>query len=598
MNASGNIRFVTMSNNDGSSNSSKAAASSEIMSPRRKTEKEKNEGRKRKQSILFVGVHMFCLLVYLVPLFTHSYPYSPVLDEAHIVSSDNKDVSGEAVWYEALYNDYWGRPMTSPSSHKSWRPLTIWSFRYVGAKELWVHRVFNVITHAACAEVVSTLLTNPADVFTRILIKLLFALHPTHVEVTANAANRPHLLACLFAVVLSNPTLNIIGVVLFETMGLLCAETFIFSMPAILLTLTYKQRQVSNDWNDTITTLLPRYTVILLFTCLYIGGRWALDTLSIPDGLIRPAENPFYEFTGLHRMRNYLYVISIHVAKSLNLDFIGFSHEYGKDCIPPLENWSDVRLFIPVGMILTVLTIVTFVWIKQRHYFLLLLVHLSWMATLFPISGIIKVGTFVADRIVVASTVSTTILMGTFLSKWLQRRGNNKAIKGACIAAILLVMWYRVHARSLQWMDSLPLLQSSLRTCPRSAKSHLEMSKVHSGLYPNEFNLTKSLYHLNRVREIDPNMCDVHQQFAHVYIQQQKYLKFEEHLVQGVLCPFSMAGSVELWRRYWQLAGQDAEGQQRYQEYNKIIQSAIKEEQRKEAMATQKQRQQQFGSEL
>lgn len=570
------------------------------------TKKQENQQRKR---ILFICLHIFCLATYLVPLLTHDYPNKPVLDEAHIVSSDNKDVSGEAVWYEALYNDYWGRPMTSASSHKSWRPLTIWSFRFLGGRnnELWMHRIFNVITHAATAELVSTLLlTNQNDVTTRTLVKLMFALHPTHVEVTANAANRPHLLACLFAVVLSHPTLHILGVVLFEIMGLLCAETFIFSMPAILLTLLYKQRLAfpSSSWKDTFTTLLPRYTVILLFTFLYIGGRHALDTLSIPEGLIRPAENPFFALKGLHRMRNYLYVIAIHVAKSVNLDFVGFSHEYGVNCIPPIETWTDVRLLIPIGMMFLVAAMSLFVVTKRRQqYTLLLLVHLSWMATLFPISGIIKVGTFVADRIVVASSVSASIWIGTLLSKWFQQKGNNKTTKlwkGTCIVLYLAAMWYRVHVRALQWMDSLPLLTSSLKTCPRSAKSHLEMSKVHSGLYPQEFNLDKSLFHLKLVQDIDPDMCDVHQQFAHVYIQQHKYLEMEEHLVQGVLCPFSMAGSVELWRRYWQLAGQDEEAQERLQKYNKVIQSAVEEEQRKEAatQANAQRRQAGYRSEL
>ena len=150
--------------------------------------------------------------------------------------------------------------MTSESSH-IWSPFTIWSFRFIGKNTLWVHRVFNVITHAATAELVSILLTT--DFTTRIMIKLVFALHPTHVEVTDSAANRPHLLVCLFAVVVSNPSLNILGVILFEIMGLLCAETFIFSMPAILLTLieVYKQRQCSpTTWKDTHDAAAPTYS--------------------------------------------------------------------------------------------------------------------------------------------------------------------------------------------------------------------------------------------------------------------------------------------------------------------------------------------------
>jgi hypothetical protein len=199
------------------------------------------------------------------------------------------------------------------------------------------------------------------------------------------------------------------------------------------------------------------------------------------------------------------------------------------------------------------------------------------MATLFPISGIIKVGTFVADRIVVASTISTSVIIGTLLSTWLQPH-TKRLWKMTCVAVVYLVMWYRLHVRALQWMDSVSLLASSLDTCPRSAKSHLEMSKVHSGLYPNLFNLTKSLEHLKMVEEIDGDYCDVHQQYAHVYIQQNEYLLFEQHLLKAILCPYTMGGSMELWRRYWQAAGKTPEAQERLKAYDIVIQRAVLEE--------------------
>jgi hypothetical protein len=217
------------------------------------------------------------------------------------------------------------------------------------------------------------------------------------------------------------------------------------------------------------------------------------------------------------------------------------------------------------------------------------------MATLFPISGVIKVGTFVADRIVVASTVSTSVLIGTLLTRWLQRSKRNRVPKIAGCAAFGLIWWFRLHVRSLQWMDSVPLLQSSLDTCPQSSKSHLEMSKVHSGLYPELLNLTRALHHLRRVEEIDADYCDVHQQYAHVYIQQQEFLLFEQELLKGILCPFTMNGSLDLWRRYWQLAGSTPQAQERLANYNAILQRAVLDEQRKEARQQQQQQQQQWG---
>jgi hypothetical protein len=603
------------SDKDESSSSSSSSDNQNVMEPSTTTATATTSATKkprRSWTVILIRllVHLFCLLVYLLPLLTHGHDndgaYAPVLDETHIVSRENKDVSGEAPWYEALRNDYWGRPMNSASSHKSWRPLTIYTFRFLGGgngngNSLFFHRCFNVITHAAAAQVLAQLFSSSLspspnhdhdDIFLQsTLIKLVFALHPTHVEVVANAANRPHLLACLFSLLISDPTLPILWLALFELAGLTCSETFIFTMPAVLLTMTYLQRQQQRrqqSWNDTITHLLPRYVVILALTLLYITGRWVLDTLSIPDGLIRPAENPFYEFTGMRRVWSYSYVIAIHVAKSFGLDFIGFSHEYGRDCIRPVDSWEDARLLIPLGMIVGfgVVSLVIVRRSTRRLHLLALLMHTCWMATLFPISGIIKVGTFIADRIVVASTVSTSVLIGTVLTRWLQTK-QNKVWKLLCCAVLFSTWWFRLHVRSLQWMDSVPLLQSSLDTCPRSSKSHLEMSKVHSGLYPELFNLTKSLQHLLHVEEIDAEFCDVHQQFAHVYIQQQEFLLFEQELLKAILCPFTMGGSLELWRRYWQLAGNTPNAQERMTNYNEILQRAVLDEQRNEAQQQQ-----------
>lgn len=72
----------------------------------------------------------------------------------------------------------------------------------------------------------------------RALSKLIFALHPTHVEAVANAANRPHVLAVLSSVLVVDYRTHIIMVVLGMACGLLSCETAIFQVPAILVTMT------------------------------------------------------------------------------------------------------------------------------------------------------------------------------------------------------------------------------------------------------------------------------------------------------------------------------------------------------------------------
>lgn len=409
--------------------------------------------------------------------------------------------------------------------------------------------------------------------------------------------------------------------------GYLASETFLFQIPAAMVTMVviaYNRRQRTeqsrqrkqNDSSQSPNDLMiveyirvalsqwPRLLLLALSIGIYYGGRAFFDTLDIPEGLIRPAENPFYHFSGIHRVRNYLYVIALHLHKSwwiisLPKNPMGFSHEYGYDCIPQVETWDDSRMIsvyimgtMLVGSLLLAVKIL-FSKHNQRMGTTLgfIAVHWAWMLTLFPITGLVKVGTFVSDRIVVASTISVSWIVGTILYHYVVNwfaKLPFRPLQGMILGWWLMTSCMIVHNRALDWMDSVSLLNSSLETCPRFAKAHMEVSKIHSGLYPSLLNLTKSRHHLEVAREIDPDLCDLHQQFAHVSIQQGRYREYEEELTQAVLCPFSMGGALPMWQKYWQLAlesapagtPQRAEIEERQVHYTRIIQEAVQKAQR------------------
>ena len=269
-------------------------------------------------------------------------------------------------------------------------------------------------------------------------------------------------------------------------------------------------------------------------------------------------------------------------------DPIGFSHEYGYDCIPALENWEDPRLALPIGIAVALLSSLILALIYPHSLLGPVLIHWAWLMTLFPISGLVKVGTFVSDRIVVASTVSVSLWIGLALHYWLTR-GNNllpaKPLQFLFIGWVFAASYNKVHNRSLQWMDSISLIESSLETCPNFAKAQMEMSKIYSGLFPKLRDLDKAREHLERAREIDPDLCDVHQQFAHVAIQQNKYLEYEEEITQAMMCGFTANTAFGMWNRYWPAvlssassAEQELEIQERKNKYTKIIQERIQYE--------------------
>lgn len=49
-------------------------------------------------------------------------------DDVFAIKS-NKDVRGETSLSEIFLNDFWGKPMDDKTSHKSYRPVTVLTFR-------------------------------------------------------------------------------------------------------------------------------------------------------------------------------------------------------------------------------------------------------------------------------------------------------------------------------------------------------------------------------------------------------------------------------------------------------------------------------------
>lgn len=376
---------------------------------------------------------------------------------------------------------------------------------------------------------------------------LIFAWHPTHVEVVANAANRPHLLAVLascFVILTGTHSFELFmadrntdstslrslwgfGSGLFLVLGLLCSETMVFQLPAILLTATLiqwgqiKRQQMSRQTsssaiiisnNKLILRLLLQYMLPLwlwwiTLALLYLGFRYWADTLSIPNELFDRAEVPFHDLTGWTRIYSFAYVLAIHVCKAVGIEWVGSAHEYSFNCIPPIESISDYRIHVPLGTVIIILLVTLVLYLRSRRRrqpatveqaaekspgnvggdgdvaFWLWLVVLSWFVSLLSISGLVKVGTFIADRIVVPSTVGVSLGLGRMLLLlWTQPRPFQLRM-----ALIVMTCWWwwgmgsaRILQRTKEWTQIDLLLLRTQETCPSSAKNLLQLSKLYS----------------------------------------------------------------------------------------------------------------------
>ena len=116
---------------------------------------------------------------------------------------NNQDLRSETPLLSLLHNDFWGKPMSDPTSHKSYRPLCVLSFRLNDALhglDPWGYHAVNVLLHVvctlcfwwACRKIVFR------DEGASVVAGLMFAAHPVHVEAVSESKLRSHGGSCLW----------------------------------------------------------------------------------------------------------------------------------------------------------------------------------------------------------------------------------------------------------------------------------------------------------------------------------------------------------------------------------------------------------------
>ena len=98
----------------------------------------------------------------------------------------NMDLRPNTPWWNLLYNDYWGQPMGDELSHKSYRPLTVATFRLnymLHELEPLGYHLVNVLLHSAVVYLYVLLCGVVfSEVWPALIAGLLFAVHPIHTE--------------------------------------------------------------------------------------------------------------------------------------------------------------------------------------------------------------------------------------------------------------------------------------------------------------------------------------------------------------------------------------------------------------------------------
>ncbi|KAE8625877.1 hypothetical protein XENTR_v10006425 [Xenopus tropicalis] len=454
--------------------------------------------------------------------FANSYNGRFVFDDSEAIIN-NKDLRGETPVADLWLHDFWGTKLSSNASHKSYRPLTVLTFRMNyhiagGLHPVGFHFV-NIVLHC----LVSVLMLNVFSMLfggmtcshkgkqityapkASLLAALLFAVHPVHTECVAGIVGRADLL-CALCVVLSflgycralpgnNTTHSSVFWVMFSILlaavAMLCKEqgitvlglNAVFDVFVIckLNILECVQKVLRRD-KTSENNKFDRKGLFVRISLLVSGGicmlyiRWRIMGTGPPA--FTEVDNPAsFADSLLVRVINYNYYYSLNGWLLLCPWWLCFDWSMG--CIPLINSLSDWRVIALVALWFCLLGLMyQALFSNNAQKRRMLTLGLGFLIIPFlPASNLFfRVGFVVAERVLYLPSVGYCVLFTYGYSK-ICRLIKNKKLLSAAILGIMVMNVVRCIYRSNQWKSEELLFRSAISVCPLNAKVHYNVGK-------------------------------------------------------------------------------------------------------------------------
>ncbi|XP_066562869.1 protein O-mannosyl-transferase TMTC4 isoform X2 [Amia ocellicauda] len=456
--------------------------------------------------------------------FANSHDGDFVFDDSEAIVN-NKDLRPDTPVSNIWGNDFWGSNLSSNTSHKSYRPLTVLTFRFNYLLAGGLHPVGFHVLNIALHSVISVLMI---DVFAILigglaydgkgkrlnqapkasfLAALLFAVHPVHTESVAGIVGRADLLCALFfqlsflsyckafhgdskddkfsvswtiislllcavAMLCKEQGITVLGVNAAFDVLVICSVNFNELCQRLLN--KAKPLEINEFFRKGFLTRMGLLTLggtILLYT------RWRIMGTGPPaftevDNPASFAENIFV------RTVNYNYYYSLNAWLLLCPWWLCFDWSMG--CVPLIKSVSDWRIISLLLLWICLIGLISQALCSEdsskRRTLTLGLILL--IIPFLPASNLFfRVGFVIAERVLYLSSAGycliVTYAIGCLCCRW----KNYKKLFRVALLALLCVNAVRCAVRSRQWRSEESLFTSALSVCPLNAKVHYNVGK-------------------------------------------------------------------------------------------------------------------------
>ena len=456
----------------------------------------------------------------------------------------NADVKpNETGWTELFGNDYWGTSMRSDFSHKSYRPLTVITFRL----NFWLHQLApfgyhlgNVWLHCIVCFLfyrLSIYVLNEDDDDGHLSGKnndnrpcpgfafvsaCLFAVHPVHVEAVVGVVGRAELLAaiCYFGCILQFAQQQYFRSACLAALSLLCKEQGVTCLGICFLQLLCQSDvrpvvQRRQPWKTTtrFRSILVALGIFLLLGALLafrfwiMGGVQGMPIFSRFDNPASVAPTPV-------RQLHYNYLLFLN--SWLLLFPFRLCCDWAMGSIPLITGLTDPRnlltiLFYALFLCLVFRSLVEYFTgetkLQRNHtrenpnapvLFGCALVVIPFL----PATNLLQaVGFVLAERVLYLPSAGYCILIAAGLRCLCTRYPRKAGWFWAFVALVLMVFTVKSAFRSDDWKDEFRLFESGIRVNHNNAKLHSNIGHHYEKL--NDYQT--ALQHFRKAQQLQPD---------------------------------------------------------------------------------------------
>lgn len=406
-------------------------------------------------------------------------------DRAAIVY--NPDVSeGSTALTQLFQHDFWGQNMSDPSSHKSYRPITVLTFR---ANYFWsetnpfFYHLLNILLHGInCVLVVLLSSILRLNIRATMISSLLFAVHPVHCDSVASIVGRADVLCTTFgltAVLVYHYAIHQPQLV--KSMAYVSLSFTLIALATLSkeLGITLLAVMVILDFqhaNHTATivrcsSLVLGCSVFMVFRLGQHGDQLLYNWSLLENHLV-------HEPIGLARVLSTMYTHALYLTKLVWPQYL--CYDYGFDAIPLIKSLYDIRnVHTLVAYSATLVMIVKAIRSPRSPF--LVAVSLA-VFTFLPATNIIfPAGTIVAERLLYLPSVGFCFVVGILIDQSWHRVQQTKLEQQALVIlyGIGSILFIKCLLRNAEWQSEEALFESAVRVAPNSVKVLNNLAKTH-----------------------------------------------------------------------------------------------------------------------